>query len=64
MIYGFPDVFCPQESIFAIFPDPWIDGRTDRQNNGGRDKASYRDAWTHLKTRSHPRIGGVKGQKP
>ena len=24
--------------------------RRDGQTNGGTDKASYRDAWTHLKT--------------
>ena len=52
---------CPQDSIYAIFEkrvthgptdprnhgptDPWTHGPTDPRT----DKASYRDAWTHLK---------------
>ena len=36
--------------IYAFQMEGWTDGRTDRRT----DKPSYRDAWTHLKMRTHP----------
>ena len=46
---------CPQNSISAIFEKRLTHGPTDRRTDGRTDKASYRDAWTHLK-----RVSGGK----
>ena len=42
--------YCLKVSISAIFKKYLTDGQTDRPTHGRRDKASYRDAWTHLKS--------------
>ena len=41
--------YCPRVSISTIFEKRLTHGRTDRRTDGRTDKASYRDAWTHLK---------------
>ena len=35
---------------FGVFEKRLTDPRMDRRTDGRTDKASYRDAWTHLKT--------------
>ena len=48
--------YCPQDSILAIFEKRVTDGPTDQPTDRRTDIGSYRDAWTHLKTR-----GGDQG---
>ena len=36
---------------FVVWKKHLTDGPTDRWTDGPTDKASYRDAWTHLKRR-------------
>ena len=45
-------MLCLEVSISAIFEKRVTDLRTDPRTDGQTDKASYRDAWTHLKRKS------------
>ena len=47
---------CPQNSISTIFEKRLTHGPTDQRTDGRTDKASYRDAWTHLKTTCSKKI--------
>ena len=42
--------YCLKVLISAIFEKRVTDRRTHGRTDGPTDKASYRDAWTHLKT--------------
>ena len=56
--YEFPNVLLSSGLHFLKFSyyyrvmDRWTDQRTDGRTDGQMDKASYRDAWTHLKRTS------------
>ena len=42
--------YCLKVLISTIFEKRLTDGPTDRPTDGRTDKASFRDAWTYLKT--------------
>ena len=53
MFLGLPDNIQKEKPSFFNFENNWLptDRRTNGRTNRWTDKASYRDAWTHLKCR-------------